>query len=48
MNSSIWPVDGTLTGDNNLDQSGPESNCNEKVLHISQSSKTGASPLHAF
>ena len=37
LNSSIWPIDTTVTG-----QSGAESNGNEVVLHITQSSKTGA------
>ena len=44
MNSSIWPIHGTLTGTSNLSQSGPESNCSEGVLQIPQSSNTGASP----
>ena len=43
-NNSIWPIDRTLPGATNLSQSGPESNCNEGVVHIPQSSKTGASP----
>ena len=36
MNSSIWPIDGALTGDTNAGQSGLESNGNEGVLHIPQ------------
>ena len=42
LNSSIWPIDETLTG-----QSGPGSNGHEGVLHIPQSSRTGASPSDA-
>ena len=43
--SSIWPIDRTLSGVTTLGQSRPGSNCNEGVLHISQSSSiTGASP----
>ena len=34
MNSSIWPIDGSLTG--TPGQSGPESNGNEQVLYIAQ------------
>ena len=34
LNSSIWPIVGTLTGTTTLDQSGPGSNGNERVLHI--------------
>ena len=34
MNTSVWPIDGTLTGINTLDQSRPESNGNEGVPHI--------------
>ena len=44
LNNSIWPIDRTLTGTTTLGQSGLGSNGNEEVLHISQSSKTGASP----
>ena len=44
MNSSIWPIDQTLTSTANLGQSGPGSNSNEYVLHFAQSSRTGASP----
>ena len=38
--SSVRPIDGT----NTLGQSGPESNGNEGVLCIPQSSRTVASP----
>ena len=44
LKSSIWPIDGTLSGLTTLSQSGPESNSNEEVLQISQSSRTWASP----
>ena len=43
-NSSIWPIDRTLSGASTPGKSGPGSNANEGALHISQSSKTGASP----
>ena len=44
-NSSIWPIDRTLTGATKPGYSGPESNGNEGVLHIPQSSSiSGASP----
>ena len=44
-NSSNWPIDRNQFGDTTLGQSGPESDGNEEVLHIPQSSKiTGASP----
>ena len=48
LNSSIWPIGGTLSGIISLDQSGPESNGNEGVLHIPQSSRTGVSPSDSF
>ena len=44
LNSSIWPIDWTLTGTTILGQSRPGSNGNIRVLHILQSSRTGASP----
>ena len=56
-NSSIWPIDRTLTGATTLSQSGPGSDGNEGVLCIPQSSSiTGASmsdclvsyPGHSF
>ena len=43
LNSSIWSVDGTLTGTTTLGQSRPGSNGNKRVLHTPQSSWTGAS-----
>ena len=42
-NSSICPIDRTLSGATTPGQSGPGSDGNEGVLHIPQSSKTGAS-----
>ena len=43
-NSSIWPIDRTLSGATTLGQSGSWSNGNEGVLYIPQSSSiTGAS-----
>ena len=45
LNSSIWPIDRTLSGATTPGQSGPESNNNEGVLCIPQSSSiTEASP----
>ena len=44
-NSSIWPIDRTLSGATTLGQSGPGSDDNEGVLHIPQNSSiTGTSP----
>ena len=44
--SFIWTIDGTLSGVSTPGQSGPGSDSNEGVLHISpNSSITGASPL---
>ena len=43
-NSSIWPIDRTLSGSTALGNSGPGSDGNKGVLHIPQSSNiTGAS-----
>ena len=42
-NSSIWPIDMSLSGTTTLGQSELESDGNEGVLHLSFSSKTGAS-----
>ena len=39
-NSSIWPIDRTLPGAITPSQSGPESNGNEGVLRIHESSST--------
>ena len=45
-NSSICPIDRTLSGASTQGQSGPGSTGNEEVLRISQSSSIiGASPL---
>ena len=44
MNSLI---NGTLTGTTILSQSGSESNGNEEVIHIPQSSSIGVSPSDA-
>ena len=44
LNSSIWVTDGTLTETTIRSQRGLRSNCNGEVLHILQSSRTGASP----
>ena len=41
--SSIWPIDRILAEATIAGQSGPGSNNNEGVLHIPQSSRTGAS-----
>ena len=44
-NSSIWPIDRTLSGATTPGQSGPGSDGNEGVLRISQSSSiAGTSP----
>ena len=42
-NISIWPRDRALSGASTLGQSRPGSNDKEGVIHIPQSSKTGAS-----
>ena len=44
LNSSIWPIAGTLTGTTTLGQSGSGSNGTKGVFHIPQSSRTGTSP----
>ena len=43
----LTPIDATKTGTTRPGHSGPESNGNEVVLHIPQSSKTAASPSNA-
>ena len=48
LNSSIGSIDGTLTSSTTPHQSEPESNDNEGVLYIPQSSKTGNSPSDSF
>ena len=47
-NSSIWPIDKTISGATSPVQSGPGSNGYEGVLHISQSFRTEASPSDCF
>ena len=47
LNSSFLPIDGTLTGTTTPGQSGVWSNCNEGVLHIPQSPRTGVTPSNA-
>ena len=44
--SSIWFLDGNITGTNTPDQSGPDNNGNEGVHHITYCSRIGASPLY--
>ena len=45
----IWPVDRTLSRAPTPGQSGPGIDCNERVLHILQSSSiTGTSPSDYF
>ena len=48
LNSSIWPIDRTLSSASTPSQSGPGSDGNEGVLRISQSSKTEVSPSICF
>ena len=49
LNSSIRPIDRTLSGATRLSQSQPKSDGNEGVLHIPQSSSiTGALPSDCF
>ena len=43
LNSSIWPIDKTLSGVTTPGESGPGSYGNEGVLHIPENSKTGTS-----
>ena len=43
INSSIWHLVGTWTGTTSLNQSGLGSNSNKGILHISQSTRGGAS-----
>ena len=48
-NSSIWPIDQTLSGATTSGQSGPGSDSNEGVFRIPQSSNiTGASPSNCL
>ena len=48
LNNSILPINRTLSGATTQGQSRPRSNGNEGVLHISQSSRNGASTLDCF
>ena len=41
LNSSIWAINGTIKGTTTPVKSGPESNGNEKVLHIPQTPRLG-------
>ena len=41
INSSIWPIDGTLTSTTTVSQSGSESNGNKGVLQIPQTPRQG-------
>ena len=43
-NSSVQPIDRTLSDATTLGQSGPRNNVSKGVLHIPQSSSTGGSP----
>ena len=43
LNNSVWSTDGTSTDTAIPGQSEPGSYAHERVLHIDQSSKTGAS-----
>ena len=47
-NSFFSPIDRTQSDTTTSGQRGPESDSNEWVLHIPQSSKTRASPSHCF
>ena len=47
-NSSIWPIDSTLSGATTPRQSGPGNNSYEGVRHIFQSSRAGCSPSDVF
>ena len=47
-NSSIWPIDRTLSGAATSGQSGSGSNGTEGVYNIPQSSKAGASQSDCF
>ena len=48
VNSSIWPIDGTLRSTTYPGASGTGSNDNEEVIYIPQSSRTEASPSDAI
>ena len=44
-NSSIWPIDGTLSGATNPGQSGPGGDCNKGLLRVPQSSSINEDSL---
>ena len=46
--SSIWTINGGLSGTTSLDKGGPGTNGCEGLLHISQSFRIGASPSDCF
>ena len=48
INSSIWPIDGTLTSTTTLGQRESGSNGSKTVFHISKSSRTGTWSLDSF
>ena len=48
LNSSNWPIDGTLTGTKTPVHSGPCSNGNKWILPIFQSFENGASLTNSF
>ena len=48
LNCSIWAIDGTLTDTTTPSQNGPGIKDSESVLHIPQSSGTGASLSNAI
>ena len=47
LNSSIWPIDGTLTVTTTSGKSGPESTGNKELFHIFKTSWTWVSPSDA-
>ena len=47
-NSSIWPIDRTLSGASIPSQRVPRSNGNEGVLHIAENSRAEASPSDGY
>ena len=48
VNSSFWFIGGTLTGTITPGQNEPGSNVNKGIIHMAQSSRTGASPSDAL
>ena len=47
-NSSIRPIDKTLSSDTSANQNRPGSDGNERIFHITQSFKTATSPLNCL